>query len=102
MTGKMSSNPRDLTKDWLVLMDAMEKEAGDYVPCMNYPDLFFQELKGSDAIHNQRLAKELCSGCPIIVQCLDYAMKQNEEYGIWGGLSPYERKQLRNKAKRKK
>lgn len=96
MTGKINSENRNLTKDWLVLMDAME-QAGDYVPCMNYPDLFFMELKGPDAIHNQRMAKDLCADCPIRLQCLDYAMKQNEEYGIWGGLSPHERKLLRKK-----
>jgi len=99
MTGKLPTGSAQETRDWFTLMEAIEDIAGNYVPCMNFPDLFFQELVGKDAVHNQRMAKELCSECPVIQQCLTFAMKHDEPYGIWGGLSPYERRLLKNKKK---
>lgn len=46
-------------------------------------------------------AKAICSGlydgkpCPLLEQCLEFAMSNNERYGIWGGMTPEERAQLR-------
>ena len=97
MVGRIPVFSRNEQNDWISLTDLIEEVAGNYVPCMNYPDLFFQDLKGPEAIHNQKMAKELCSGCPIINECLAFALKHNEPFGIWGGLSPYERKLLKNK-----
>lgn len=42
-----------------------------------------------------RPAKAICADCPVRQQCLDYAMDRPERYGIWGGLSERERRQLR-------
>jgi hypothetical protein len=39
-------------------------------------------------------AKRLCEGCEIRTECLDYALTNGEESGIWGGLSPADRKNL--------
>jgi WhiB family redox-sensing transcriptional regulator len=38
-----------------------------------------------------RKAKELCSVCPVRLECLQYAIDNKEEYGIWGGLDEKER-----------
>ena len=40
-------------------------------------------------------AKRLCKSCPVRQQCLDYALQNNEAYGIWGGLSANQRANLR-------
>ena len=40
-------------------------------------------------------AKAICRGCPIRLTCLEYALDYNEEWGIWGGLTEIERKNLR-------
>jgi WhiB family redox-sensing transcriptional regulator len=46
-------------------------------------------------------AKKICKGtddgrpCPLLQQCLEFALTNNERYGIWGGMSPEERAQLR-------
>lgn len=37
-------------------------------------------------------AKAVCAGCPVKRQCLEYALKEGEINGIWGGLDPAERK----------
>lgn len=56
------------------------------------PELFFPEK----AQHEQaRLAKKVCSTCPVKAECLQAGMF--EEYGIWGGLSNVERRQIRKR-----
>jgi WhiB family transcriptional regulator, redox-sensing transcriptional regulator len=39
-------------------------------------------------------AKEICAGCVVRTQCLDYAIRIREPHGIWGGLNEIERKQI--------
>ena len=62
------------------------------------PDLFFTER----GVSNQT-AKAMCGLCVIKVECLDYAVTNNEAYGVWGGKSERERRKIRrqqNVAKR--
>ena len=30
-------------------------------------------------------AKALCSGCPLLRECLDGALERGEPWGVWGG-----------------
>jgi WhiB family redox-sensing transcriptional regulator len=34
----------------------------------------------------------VCRRCPVRVKCLEYAIGTKEPEGIWGGLTPRERK----------
>ena len=54
------------------------------------PDLFFPERGAST-----REAKEVCKGCVVRGECLEYALANGEKFGIWGGLSERERRRLR-------
>ncbi len=54
------------------------------------PEAFFPEKGGST-----REAKRVCAGCPVRLQCLEYALDNDERFGIWGGLSERERRRLR-------
>ena len=54
------------------------------------PDLFFPERGAST-----REAKEVCRGCVVRNDCLEYALDNGEKFGIWGGLSERERRRLR-------
>ena len=54
------------------------------------PDLFFPERGAST-----REAKEVCRGCVVRENCLEYALANGEKFGIWGGLSERERRRLR-------
>jgi len=58
------------------------------------PEAFFPEKGGST-----RDAKRLCEACPVSGQCLDYAMTNDEKFGIWGGLSERERRRLRRRGR---
>ena len=51
-----------------------------------YPEEFFP-LKGGSS----QAAKRVCQGCEVRAECLDYALENNERFGIWGGLSERER-----------
>lgn len=40
-------------------------------------------------------AKELCFTCPVRVECLTFAIRTSQHFGIWGGLDPDERDKAR-------
>ena len=54
------------------------------------PEAFFPEKGGST-----REAKRVCVGCAVRTECLEYALSNDERFGIWGGLSERERRRLR-------
>ena len=39
-------------------------------------------------------AKAICARCPVREECLEYALRNREPHGIWGGLNEVERKAL--------
>jgi WhiB family redox-sensing transcriptional regulator len=39
-------------------------------------------------------AKTICARCPVRDECLEYALRNREPHGIWGGLNESERKSL--------
>lgn len=39
-------------------------------------------------------AKQICRSCPVRLECLEYALEIREEWGIWGGLTPAERRNI--------
>ncbi|GAA1692477.1 hypothetical protein GCM10009792_10480 [Microcella alkalica] len=57
------------------------------------PEAFFPEKGGST-----RDAKKICTTCEVRGECLDYALQNDERFGIWGGLSERERRKLRRRA----
>lgn len=63
------------------------------------PEWFFPERgdavgEGSD----YRAAKEVCRGCEVRQECLEYAQTEPiEKWGLWGGLTSRERSKLRGR-----
>lgn len=57
------------------------------------PDVFFPEKGGSS-----REAKRICAQCAVAAECLEYALANDERFGIWGGLSERERRRLKRLA----
>lgn len=57
------------------------------------PDAWFPE-KGA----SPRDAKRICATCPVAADCLEYAMRNRERWGVWGGLTERERRQLERAA----
>ncbi|WP_315096631.1 WhiB family transcriptional regulator [uncultured Cellulomonas sp.] len=56
------------------------------------PEAFFPEKGGST-----REAKKVCTGCDVRSECLEYALQNDERFGIWGGLSERERRKLKRR-----
>lgn len=61
------------------------------VPCTDAPDLWFPRSI-TRAAHLP--AKTLCRSCPVITECLEVALDNSEEYGVWGGTDPTDRRRL--------
>jgi WhiB family redox-sensing transcriptional regulator len=61
----------------------------------NHSHLFFPpstfERKDERERREER-AKAICKVCPVKAECLDYAVRIREPYGIWGGLTEPDRR----------
>lgn len=42
-------------------------------------------------------ALTLCSSCPVRTRCLAEALRRDDRYGIWGGLTPKQRIRIRRR-----
>ena len=50
--------------------------------------------RGPSRIRRERQAKAVCSRCPVVEQCLEWALAAREPYGVWGGMSTDEREAM--------
>lgn len=53
------------------------------------PESFYPEKGGST-----REAKKTCEQCLVRAECLEWALANDERFGIWGGLSERERRAI--------
>lgn len=64
----------------------------DYAACYGKPTDWWYGADGRRGPRpNQDLAKRICRRCPVITQCLAWAIETGEAWGIWGGQTPEER-----------
>jgi WhiB family redox-sensing transcriptional regulator len=61
--------------------------AGD---CRNHPPAVFFP---SDGVGVDR-ARRICATCPVSGQCLEYALENRIDHGVWGGTSERERRRI--------
>jgi WhiB family redox-sensing transcriptional regulator len=57
------------------------------------PDTWYPQPNTNEA----KVAKKVCMTCPVRQECLQYALDNDEVWGIWGGTSYRERKRLKMK-----
>lgn len=50
--------------------------------------------RGGTRKRRDEAAKAICAQCPVIYQCREYALASQEPYGVWGGLTQEERREL--------
>jgi WhiB family redox-sensing transcriptional regulator len=63
----------------------------------NHSYLFFPPStveRKDDRERREIKAKAICSVCPVEEACLEFAVEIKEPYGIWGGLTETERRQV--------
>lgn len=56
--------------------------------CREMADALFPEGK------DQKRARAICAGCPVQSECLAEALDNRIEWGVWGGMTERERRQL--------
>lgn len=66
--------------------DALCREVGD--------EIFFPPDDKPVSRDFYRTAKTVCRRCTVRMKCLEYGLDEN--YGVWGGTSPAERRSLRS------
>lgn len=87
----------DRETDWMLLAACRGTE-----PLMWFPDDYHntcetQEGRGNADPFRRRLlaaARSVCQACPVQPDCLAYALRYKEPWGIWGGLTAREREEL--------
>jgi WhiB family redox-sensing transcriptional regulator len=80
METPMASDPDEAVESWQMFANCLGVD----------PDLFFPERGAST-----KEAKQVCQGCVVREDCLEYALANGEKFGIWGGLSERERRRIR-------
>ncbi|MDO5701647.1 MAG: WhiB family transcriptional regulator [Bowdeniella nasicola] len=68
------------------------------------PNLFFhpEGERGRARTRRDEAAKAICATCPVLEQCREHALAVREPYGVWGGLSEDERREIFSKRRRSK
>lgn len=73
-----------LVEEWM--SDAECNYAGD-------PEIFFPEQQRTG--QQTRRARAYCWRCPVSDDCLEYALRENIQHGIFAGLLPDERNRIK-------
>ena len=74
-------------------------------PCVGATDLFYgpeADLRVEPEAQRKRReakAKLTCAGCFMRLECLSFALANEEITGVWGGMSPGERREFLKKVK---
>lgn len=66
------------------------------------PDIFYPVGDGAYACEMTGIAKQACLSCPVRAECLRQALETGEQYGIWGGMTPEERRDLARRNMRRR
>lgn len=82
---------------WVGLRAAIvrEHEAGRGTPCETEPERWWPErFTTVEGMADVAAARQSCGLCRIRAACLAYAVLADERHGVWGGLTPSERRKL--------
>jgi WhiB family transcriptional regulator, redox-sensing transcriptional regulator len=53
------------------------------------PDIFFPH--STEGVY---IAKRICAACVVVEPCLEYALTNRQDHGVYGGASERERRQI--------
>ncbi len=65
-------------------------------------ELFFHPEGERGAARRRRAdaAKAICATCPVLDKCREHALAAQEPYGVWGGLTEEERRDIISQRRR--
>jgi WhiB family redox-sensing transcriptional regulator len=64
------------------------------------PELFFPVGTTGPAATQADMAKAICFQCDVRCECLEWALRTNQDSGVWGGTNEEERRALRRAHRR--
>ena len=64
------------------------------------PELFFPVGTTGPAIEQTDRAIEVCNGCSVQAECLEWALDTCQDAGVWGGLGEEDRRVIRRARRR--
>jgi WhiB family redox-sensing transcriptional regulator len=64
------------------------------------PELFFPIGTTGPALMQVEDAKAVCRRCDVTEACLNWALENGQDAGVWGGLSEDERRALKRRRAR--
>jgi WhiB family redox-sensing transcriptional regulator len=82
-----SSNPKEYSMDWRHAAACLDED----------PELFFPVGNTGPALLQIEEAKAVCARCDVAPSCLEWAINNNQDSGVWGGLSEDERRSLKRR-----
>lgn len=84
------------------LYDAIDAEGG--VPCEQVPHIFYPEDTSHWAhrAYETEEAKKICGTCPVLKECFTYGVVSAQPYGVWGGTSADDRRDMKSKRRKYK
>ena len=83
---------------WIRTHDWDAEDWRDKASCRDTsPELFFPIGTTGPALGQMEQAKAVCRRCPVISQCLAWALESGQDAGVWGGLSEDERRALKRR-----
>lgn len=56
------------------------------------PNIFYPETS-----NGSKAARKICKGCKVAENCLEFALENNEDKGVWGGTSERERSKIKRR-----
>lgn len=62
----------------------------DHGNCKEHPPSTFFPSDGVGV----EVAKRICATCPVAAQCLEYALDNHIDHGVWGGTSERQRRRM--------
>ena len=87
----IATEPVNVGTEWSGAVILPEPWVQDALCAQVDPDLFFPDSEDSERAQQ---AKAVCGACEVRAQCLGYALRTNEQRGIWGGASPRDRARM--------
>lgn len=67
----------------------------DLAACREMSDVDF--FPSPDDVGAIRRVQAVCGSCPVMDECLSYALETNQPDGVWGGVTAVERTKLRRR-----
>lgn len=64
--------------------------------CRNHPPEVFFPSDGVGVL----IAQRICETCPVKAECLEHALEERIDHGVWGGASERQRRRLLKQRRR--